>query len=229
MEDELELTEAKQRVLDAAQEMFMEHGYASITLRDLADRLDMRQASLYYHFPDGKEQLYKEMAERVFRVHSVGMRSVISQAEEDLRSQLHAVALWFAQNRPVNVMGMMYADLPALSRRRAQELAQTAYEALFFPLSDIFRAAQARGEVREGNPEMLAGFFLALMDGITFSQTQQTSVSRLDMAQEAITMILEGILLRPESAPSAAELSPPDSSSTTTSSSTDPTEMFDAP
>ncbi|MDI9546051.1 MAG: helix-turn-helix domain-containing protein, partial [Chloroflexota bacterium] len=35
-------------MLDAAEEMFMEHGYAAITLRDLAERLDIRQASLYY-------------------------------------------------------------------------------------------------------------------------------------------------------------------------------------
>ena len=112
----------------------------------------MRQASLYYHFPDGKEQLYKEMAGRVLRVHSVGMASVIARAGEDLRSQLHAVASWFAQNRPVNVMGMMYADLPALSRRAAQELAQTAYEALFFPLTDIFTRRAGTRQSAQGQP-----------------------------------------------------------------------------
>ncbi len=194
MTDEVELTDAKQRVLDAAEEMFMEHGYAAITLRDLAERLDIRQASLYYHFPDGKEQLYVEMAERAFQTHSEGMRRVMAAAGNDLRSHLLAIADWFAQHRPINVIGMMYADLPALSRERAQRLAQTAYEALFFPLRDAFVEAQRRGEVRDINPEMLAGFYLALMDGITFSQTQPVSVGRAEMAEAAIDMVLHGIM-----------------------------------
>ncbi len=194
--DEHELTDAKQRVLDAAEDMFMEHGYAAITLRDLAERLDMRQASLYYHFPDGKEQLYIEMAERAFQTHSEGMRRVMVAAGDDLRGQLLAVTDWFAQHRPINVIGMMYADLPALSRERAQRLAQSAYEALFFPLRDVFVAAQQRGEVREINPEMLAGFFLALLDGITFSQTQPVTVHRGEMAEAAIDMVLYGVAVR---------------------------------
>ncbi len=177
MTDEVELTDAKQRVLDAAEEMFMEHGYAAITLRDLAERLDIRQASLYYHFPKGKEQLYMEMSQRFFLRNRTAKGCVVLWPRgNDLRSHLLAIADWFAQHRPINVIGMMYADLPALSRERAQRLAQTAYEALFFPLRDAFVEAQRRGEVRDINPEMLAGFYLALMDGITFSQTQPVSV-----------------------------------------------------
>ncbi len=76
----------------------------------------------------------------------------------------------------------------------AQRLAQTAYEALFFPLRDAFVEAQRRGEVRDINPEMLAGFYLALMDGITFSQTQPVSVGRAEMAEAAIDMVLHGIM-----------------------------------
>lgn len=196
MHDEHELTDAKQRVLDAAEDLFMEHGYAAITLRDLADRLDMRQASLYYHFPDGKEQLYVEMAQRAFQTHGAGMRQAIAEAGDDLHRQLHAIAQWFAEHRPINVMGMMYADLPALSRSRSIELARSAYEALFFPLRDAFLAAQARGEVRNISPELLAGFFLAMLDGITFSQTQPVTHTREQMADAAIDIMMRGITLQ---------------------------------
>ena len=163
MTDEVELTVSKQRVLDAAEEMFMEHGYAAITLRDLAERLDIRQASLYYHFPDGKEQLYVEMAERAFQTHSEGMRGEMDAAGDDLRSQLLAIADWFAQHRPINVIGMMYADLPALSRERAQRLAQTAYEALFFPCAmPLWRLSAAESARHQPGD---AGGFLPGADG----------------------------------------------------------------
>jgi len=57
-------SDASARVLDAAEQLFIQHGYAAVTLRTIADALGMRQASLYYHFPEGKEQLFVAMATR---------------------------------------------------------------------------------------------------------------------------------------------------------------------
>ena len=48
--------QTKQRVLDAAAWLFRRHGYASVTLKDIAARAAMQAGSLYYHF-DTKEDL----------------------------------------------------------------------------------------------------------------------------------------------------------------------------
>ena len=53
-DDEHEVRDSTQRVLDVAERLFMDRGYSAITLRDIADELGMKQASLYYHFPGGK-------------------------------------------------------------------------------------------------------------------------------------------------------------------------------
>ena len=89
---EAEVSDAKQRVLDMAERLFMERGYAAITLRDLADALHIRQASLYYHFPAGKEQLYVEVVTQVFERHRVGMEAAMRNAAPNLRSVLLAAA-----------------------------------------------------------------------------------------------------------------------------------------
>ena len=191
--DEETLSDAKQRVLDTAERLFMARGYAAITLRDVATELGVRQASLYYHFPGGKAQLYVEMAEHVFERHRKGMQAAIDQAAPNLEAQLKAVAEWFASQPAINVLGMMYADLPAIEEPNRKHLSQTAFRALFVPLSLVFVAAQRRAEARPVHPDLLAGFFLSMMDGITFSQAQQTHLPREIMTDEMIGVLLDGI------------------------------------
>jgi AcrR family transcriptional regulator len=46
----------RQRILDAAAQSFRRHGFASVTLKDIAARAELQAGSLYYHF-DTKEDL----------------------------------------------------------------------------------------------------------------------------------------------------------------------------
>ncbi len=193
----LEISDAKQRVLDMAEHLFMEKGYAGITLRDLADALGMKQASLYYHFPGGKEQLYLEVVGRVFDRHRAGVEAAIAVAGPDLRAALRSVAAWLASQPSINFLGMMYADLPALSQEAAKQVSETTFRAMYTPLSAAFVAAQERGEIRAVYPSLLAGYFISLMDGITFSLTQQNHVPRPVLVEEAIRLMLDGLRLRP--------------------------------
>jgi AcrR family transcriptional regulator len=52
----------QRRILDAAQELFAERGYAGTSIRDIAERLSMTKAALYYHFP-GKLDLLAALVE----------------------------------------------------------------------------------------------------------------------------------------------------------------------
>ena len=99
-EREFTPSDARQRVLDVAEDLFMRHGYHSITLRDVADALEMRQASLYYHFPEGKEQLFTAVATRTFERHRHGMEAAMAGAPADIRAQLDAVTDWFSSSPP---------------------------------------------------------------------------------------------------------------------------------
>src|SRR4051794_27377784 len=51
------VSEAKQRVVDAATRIFAEKGYAAASMRDLAADLRMQAPSLYSHFPSKAELL----------------------------------------------------------------------------------------------------------------------------------------------------------------------------
>jgi TetR/AcrR family transcriptional regulator len=58
--------ETAERILDAAEALFAERGYAGTTLRHVAAEVGLRTPSLYNHFPS-KESLYAEVLERGIR------------------------------------------------------------------------------------------------------------------------------------------------------------------
>ncbi len=53
-----------ERILDAAEDLFAEKGYAATSLGDVADRVGIRSPSLYNHFKN-KEALYSAVLERL--------------------------------------------------------------------------------------------------------------------------------------------------------------------
>ncbi len=196
MHMEQEVRDSTQRVLDVAETLFMDRGYNAITLRDIADELGIKQASLYYHFPGGKEQLFLAMAERMFERHRQGIMAALEVGKGDLRAQLREVAEWFGSQRPVKFMGMMHADLAALNPEHKEQLAQRAHAAMFRPLRETFVAAQARGEIRPMHPDLLAGSFLWLMDGLNYGETRTGAPPRQVMADDLISLLLDGLLPR---------------------------------
>lgn len=191
-----EQSDARHRVLDTAEELFMARGYSAITLRDIADALHIKQASLYYHFPGGKEQLFIAVATRTFARHRAGMQAAIDSARPDLRAQLQALAAWFNAQPPINLMGMLHADMPALHPSEREQLSQIAFENMFTPLSGMFAAAQARGEIRMVEPSLLAGFFLTMLDGLNHAVDRPGAPTRAAMTAEIVTLLLDGLLPR---------------------------------
>ena len=198
MINETEVRDSTQRVLDVAEGLFIDRGFNAITLRDIADELGIKQASLYYHFPGGKEELFMAMAARLFERHREGLAHALGDASHDLRDQLRAVAAWFSSQQPVKMLGMMHADMPSLSTAHTEQLAQMAHGALFRPIRNAFVAAADRGEIRAMHPDLLAGSFLWLMDGLSYGQTRIGAPPRAAMAEDVISMLLDGLRPRQE-------------------------------
>jgi AcrR family transcriptional regulator len=77
----------KERILDVALELFNEQGYESTSLREIADRLGVTKAALYYHFAR-KEDILLELH---LRLHALG-RDILDDL--DGLGEREIVAAW---------------------------------------------------------------------------------------------------------------------------------------
>ncbi|MBI1279173.1 MAG: TetR family transcriptional regulator [Anaerolineaceae bacterium] len=195
--DTLEISESRARVLDAAEKLFMERGYASVTMRHIADALGMKQAALYYHAPNGKEQLYREVVNRHMSHQRQGLEKVIAAAPPTLEAQLSAITDWLVEQAPVDLMRMVRSDAVQISESYAQELIQQVDYAMMQPITNIIRAAQERGEVRRIVPEMVSGMLLALTNwAVYFDSTNRFSITSKMMMRQVIELMLNGMIER---------------------------------
>jgi AcrR family transcriptional regulator len=64
---ERERTDTRQRILEAAREMFVHHGYEDTTMRAIAAEIEYTPTAIYHHFRN-KETLLTELCNADFRV-----------------------------------------------------------------------------------------------------------------------------------------------------------------
>jgi AcrR family transcriptional regulator len=70
------------RILDAAEELFAQHGYGATSLRDIASKVGLQQPGLYKHFT-GKDDLYRKVYERALKPMTDVMDEVLARPDAD--------------------------------------------------------------------------------------------------------------------------------------------------
>jgi AcrR family transcriptional regulator len=191
-----EHSDAKKRVLDVAERLFMERGYKAVTLRDIAQALNIRQASLYYHVAGGKEALFVEVLERSLARHREGLRAALAAAGNSLHDKLMAVAEWLFSQPPMDFGRMIHSDLTALSPEQAQRLERSFHEALLQPLEEIFAQAHAKGEIWSSRASLLSGMVLAMLESAHNLPEHFHAPPKQVMAAEMIEVLLKGLCCR---------------------------------
>jgi AcrR family transcriptional regulator len=117
LSNETTTSDAYERVLNTAEQLFMQRGYTSVKLRDIANALGIKQASLYYHVPGGKEALFVAVVERNMTRHRENIQHVIADATGSWIDKMLAAADWLFSQPAMDLTRMIQSDLPALSRR----------------------------------------------------------------------------------------------------------------
>ena len=119
-------------IRQAAADRFFEQGYESTTVREIADALDIRAASIYYHYPD-KQQILFELIDSAMTLLADGVRAAVaahdSPADRLTAVVVHHVALHALRPREAT---LGETELRSLTGERL-ELAvakRDAYEAI---------------------------------------------------------------------------------------------------
>ncbi len=107
-----ELQETREKILDAAREMFMDEGFDAVTMRAIADRIEYTPTAIYHHFKN-KNALLSEICARDFG--SLAEHFVTSIVTTDPVQRILAVGetyLQFAEDHPSQYRFMFMTVFP---------------------------------------------------------------------------------------------------------------------
>lgn len=186
--------ETGQRVLDAAERLFLEHGYKAVTLKNVADAVGVRTPSLYYYAEGGKDDLYRQVMGRALGRHAAGIREALAAADAGVEAQLNAAAVWLLSQPPLNVIGMLTSDLHSVPQAQATVIAEMIFEAVMEPVAAVLRAGIESGHLRPFAPEVLAGTFLSAMSAVqTIGRSGLFQAPTADVARSVVDILLGGM------------------------------------
>lgn len=193
------LEERRQQILDAARRVFVQKGYASATMNDIAAEADLSAGSLYNYFP-GKSDLIAEVALCCVDDDIALFASTAGQAPsaggalrelgEEVRVQMQPEN---AREQATLRLESYLASLrdPALRERVASGLAESVQA-----LGEMIERAQAAGEFDPSvSPQGMALFLHAIGAGLGTLSVPLGNDLDSDAAWGFLTRLLEPLFL----------------------------------
>jgi AcrR family transcriptional regulator len=193
----------RQRILDAAATAFRRDGFASVTLKDIAERAGLQTGSLYYHF-DGKEDLVDAILSAGTEGALVATREAVEalgKRAEPLARLRAAIAahlrVVLSEDSYASANLRILGQVPEAIREKHLRR-QRAYGAFWDALlHDAAAAGAVRADLDLSVTRMLA--LGALNWSVEWYRKGRRSPS--EIAAHATTLILDGIARRPPPAP----------------------------
>lgn len=109
---EREKSETRDKILDAARELFVTEGYAGVSMRKVAEMIEYSPTAIYVHFAD-KEELFRELCHQDYaRLAQVFQSSVMSNDPIERLRQIGAIYIDFGTEYRNHYMFMFMTAHP---------------------------------------------------------------------------------------------------------------------
>ncbi len=183
---------SKEAVLEAARSLLLQHGYAGLSMRELAHQSGLAKGTIYHHFHD-KRAIYLNVLERDLAIarrciqYAAGEGDVIERLRRVIRTyfKLHQERRLVILTALRDTTGLE-APVCALLRRYEEELLQ--------PIRAIIAEATAAGVMRPVPVELTATSLLGMLQGFIGHQTLAEETGN-DVVDQLLDLLLNGLLI----------------------------------
>jgi AcrR family transcriptional regulator len=150
---EREKLAVRTKILDAARALFAEHGYETVTMRMIADRIEYTPTAIYYHFTD-KDALIRELVDQDYLALAHDFQRIAGITDPVARLRATGVAyaeFAFAHPNHYRLM-FMTANTPTQAcdpkQARRGNPDEDAYAFLRWTIGEIVAAGRIRPELQ---------------------------------------------------------------------------------
>lgn len=195
MTKHLSETERRSQILRSARAVFIEKGYVSARVEDVARRAGLSKGAVYFYFSSKRElflALVREEHENTY--------SFLDDAEQDLRPA--AVKLldlgrryldYFAGLKSPPRFFLMMCE-QGIRDEEIREECQAVHQRFVDAATRMLAQGMAEGAFRQADPEAVAQMLKAMIDGMAGQSAIGMRPDRDRLLGDGLQMILHGIL-----------------------------------
>src|SRR5215470_8546800 len=166
---EREKVETRDKILDAARELFVTEGYEGVSMRSVADKIEYSPTAIYVHFAD-KQQLFRELCHRDYaRLAEVLQSSVTTANPIERLRQIGGIYVEFGTRYPNHYKFMFMTPHPGqemdeIDRDMHGNPEKDAYAFLKWAVRQAIDARRFRDGIED--PELISQTLWAAVHGV---------------------------------------------------------------
>jgi AcrR family transcriptional regulator len=179
--------------LETADALLHEHGYLGVSMDAIAKQIGIRKASLYHHFPDGKDQIMLEIANKHINLNKDGLQDAFN-AGKTVRKRLEAMAIFiFKDTRRTH--RVLEDTMQFLPLEHQQTLGSGFFNHIFGKVHQVFETGIKTGELQAHDTRFSTFAFLSLLSEMNAAAHQATWN---DLPTRVTSILLNGLEAKKE-------------------------------
>lgn len=157
----------REKILEVATALFLQKGYASVSVNEITELVQVTKPTLYHYFGD-KENLYLCVLKDMIRSAGEYFEELLTQSLS-YEERIKLMTTYFFTNYSGCCVSFLFKDvLSNLRIEQVSELRQAFETAVILPMSQIFAGGMVSGQVRQGDSSHFAWMAMNVLDGLAF-------------------------------------------------------------
>jgi AcrR family transcriptional regulator len=180
-------------ILEAAERIFVAHGYEAATIRKIADEVGVSSTALYMHFAD-KDQILLEICSGVMEELTASNRQISAMpidAVSRVRKMLEAYVA-FAFQHP-NAYRLVFCGSAGVDSLRRQHATMQLGSDCLDRFASVVREVAAQGRLRAGDPRTAHQVLWTACHGMITLVLTKPDIEWAP-AEELTSVMLDGLL-----------------------------------
>ena len=190
--------ETRQQILEVARELFLSKGYKGVSMKEVAEEVQVTSAALYYHFPGGKQDLFFNIIQKMLEDWTQGAILATAHAQ-GLREELIKLTQYLL-TLPIDRFSILARDIHenVLDRDTRRVALEQLQHVFVQHVTDLFQQAIDAGEITR---EIPAAVLAIMYEGMSISllRSQHLAIGGTDcynavqLAGFVVSVLLRGI------------------------------------
>lgn len=157
--------DTKKYITDTARRLFSEFSYLGVSMNDIAKKLNITKAALYYHFT-GKAEIYEKVLDNVFNDLSLSIAQASSEAAID--KKLHKLIknyldFGFKEKNLIKALMLKLSPADDQITKRITQLRERVANLIQPIIEEVFASKKLTKKVDAG---LLTSLLTNMMDGL---------------------------------------------------------------